>query len=292
MAQVSKKMGAPQDYERFLKRSAYWQNIWNPETGFLMPRKKDGSWKEPFDPFEGGYQGYIEGCAWSSLWFATHDVIGLANLMGGPDAYSDRLNMTFERTADQNFLKIHSYIDYGNQPSCQIAHLFNYVGKPWLSQYWARQVNEKAYGDVSYAKGLGVGDEDQGQMGGVSALMSMGLFSIRGATDTEPIYEITAPVFDTVTIHLNPDYYEGRQFEITTRNNSARNCYIQSARLNGKPLNQCWFDHRDFAKGAKLDMELGPKPNVRWGSDEAVWPPSESLPDPVAARDRPRVQLD
>ena len=91
----------------------------------------------------------------------------------------------------------------------ELAHLFNYAGKPWLSQYWVRQVSEIAYGDVSHAMGLGVGDEDQGQMGDVSALMSVGLFSIRGGCDKDPIYEITAPVFDQVTVHLHPKHYEG-----------------------------------------------------------------------------------
>ena len=64
--------------------------------------------------------------------------------------------------------------------------------------------------------------------------MSMGLFSTRGGCDKDPIYEITAPVFDTVTINLASEYYTGKKFVIKTKNNSAENCYIQSAKLEGQ----------------------------------------------------------
>ena len=285
LAQVVEKMGDAANHEYFLGRSKSWENIWNPETGYLMPRHRDGSWPENFDPFHGkGYKGYIEGNAWGHLWFNVHDVMGLCNRMGGEDYYCKRLEKGFKIDASRNFLHIGGYVDYGNQPSCQLAHLFNYAGKPWLSQYWVRQVNEKAYGDVQYNTGLGVGDEDQGQMGGVSALMSMGLFSIRGGCDKDPIYEITAPVFDQVTIHLDPEHYEGEQFVIRTVNNSVTNCYIQSASLDGQPHNKCWLYHRDFADGGELELTLGAKPNHEWGSMPGDWPPSESefAPEPVA----------
>lgn len=281
VAQAAAKMGDTRNHDYFLKRSGNWKNIWNPETGFLMPRHADGSWKDPFDPFEGGYQGYIEGNAWHYLWFSVHDVMGLSNLMGGAEIYSGTLDRILRKEERKNYLNLNGYVDFGNQPAVQIAHLFNYVGKPWLSQYWVRQVNAKAYGDIRYAKGLGVGDEDQGMMGGVSALMSMGLFSIRGCTARDPIYEITSPVFDTVTIHLDPDYYTGETFVVDAKNNSDENLYIQSAKLDGKPLTNCWFYHRDFADGGTLELVLGPEPNKQWGSAESGRPPSESKPNPV-----------
>jgi len=283
LAQVAAKMGDNANYQYFLGRSKSWENIWNPETGYLMPRHRDGSWLKNFDPFHGkGYKGYIEGNAWGHLWFNVHDVMGLCNRMSGPDYYCKRLEKGLKIDASRYFLHIGGYVDYGNQPSCQLAHLFNYAGKPWLSQYWARQVNEKAYGDVGYNTGLGVGDEDQGQMGGVSALMSMGLFSIRGCCGKDPIYEITAPVFDTVTIHLDADHYPGDKFTIRTTNNSAANCYIQSAKLDGAPLYKCWFFHRNYADGGTLELVLGPEPNRQWGSAEADRPPSESSPAPAS----------
>ena len=113
--------------------------------------------------------------------------------------------------------------------------------------------------------GYGGHDEDQGMMGSVSALMKIGLFSLRGTTAKDPIYEITAPEFDEVTINLDPRYYSGKTFTIKANNNAPENCYIQKAKLNGKALDNCWFYHSDFAKGGLLELWLGPKPNKQWG---------------------------
>jgi putative alpha-1,2-mannosidase len=187
--------------------------------------------------------------------------------MGGSDALSYKLNYAFEKAAPQDFVFGYSsgYVSYANQPGCSNAHVFNYAGKPWLSQYWVRRVNEQAYGAISPDKGYGGHDEDQGQMGGVSALMSLGLFSLRGTAATEPVYDITSPVFDKVTFNLDPAYYEGKKFVVKTYDNSPDNCYIQKAKLNDQPLNQFWFKHSDLAKGGILELWLGPEPNRDWG---------------------------
>lgn len=93
----------------------------------------------------------------------------------------------------------------------------------------------------------------------------MGLFSLKGTTDINPVYEITSPVFDEVKINLDQNYYPGKTFIIKTYNNSKENCYIQKAELNGIPLNQCWFAHAAFSKGGVLELWLGAEPNKNWG---------------------------
>jgi putative alpha-1,2-mannosidase len=126
-------------------------------------------------------------------------------------------------------------------------------------------MKEEVFGDTS-AEGGYNGDEDQGQMGALSALMAIGLFDVQGGASAEPRYEITSPVFDTVAIALDPRYYAGRTFTIRTRNNSPANVYIQSARLNGKPLEgRFWITHKEFAAGGTLEIDLGPGPNRSWG---------------------------
>jgi hypothetical protein len=157
--------------------------------------------------------------------------------------------------------------------------LFNYAGKPWLTQYWVRQVKEKAYGGVTPDLGYGGHDEDEGQMGGVSALMAMGLFAVQGTCGSDPIYDITSPIFDTVRIALDKKFYPGGEFRIITKNNSAANMYIQSATLNGLALDNCWFYHSQFAAGGTLELTLGPQPNMNWGIKQL--PPSDSRPVPV-----------
>lgn len=138
-----------------------------------------------------------------------------------------------------------------------------------------RKVNDRAYGGITPDKGYGGHDEDQGQMGGVSALMSMGIFSLRGTTALDPVYDITSPVFDEITIKLDPEYYSGEKFIIKTYNNSKDNMYIQKAQLNQKPLNQFWFHHSDFAKGGILELWLGSKPNKQWGVEKMPYASSQ-----------------
>ncbi|MDE5845965.1 MAG: glycoside hydrolase family 92 protein, partial [Muribaculaceae bacterium] len=140
-----------------------------------------------------------------------------------------------------------------------------HAGRPWLTQYWVRQVKEKAYGSISPSRGYGGHDEDQGQMSGVSALMAIGLFSINGGSAINPYYEITSPIFDEIIIKLDKEYYSGDEFRIKTYGNSDRNCYIQRAELNGRLHESFRIDHDDFAKGGVLELWLGDTPNEEWG---------------------------
>jgi putative alpha-1,2-mannosidase len=157
------------------------------------------------------------------------------------------------------------WVDYSNQPSLEMAHLFSHAGAPWLSQYWVRRVKEENFADTSPNGGYN-GDEDQGQMGSLGVLMAIGLFDIQGGAEVAPRYEITAPLFDRVTIHLDHRYYSGAAVVITTENNHPGNVYIQSATWNGKPLNdRFWITHQEFASGGTLDLRLGPQPNKNWG---------------------------
>jgi putative alpha-1,2-mannosidase len=126
-------------------------------------------------------------------------------------------------------------------------------------------VNEQAYGGITPDKGYGGHDEDQGQMGGISALTAIGLFSLNGTCSIDPVYDITSPVFDEIVIKLNNDYYPGKEFVIKTYNNSRKNCYIQKASLNGKDHHQFFFPHADLIKGGVLELWLGEQPNLSWG---------------------------
>ena len=264
LSQMALKMSKKKDAGYFLSRSAGWKNLYNPNEGLIFPKNKDGYWLHS-DPLSG--RGWIEANAWQGTWSVSHDIAGLAELMGGNDKLSEKLNVAFAKAEPTDFVFGYGggYVSYANQPGCSNAHVFNYAGKPWLSQYWVRQVNEQAYGGVTPDKGYGGHDEDQGQMGGVSALMSIGLFSLKGTTGINPIYEITSPVFDEVKIKLDQNYYPGESFIIKSNNNSDKNCYIQKAELNGESLEQCWFTHEDFAKGGVLELWLGAEPNKNWG---------------------------
>jgi len=271
LSQMAEDLGKREDVEAFRPWIDAWKPCFHPERKLLMARQQGDkdSWATD-DPLSG--RGWVEANAWQGTFGLSHDISGLAELMGGPDVLAGMLNHAFDQSVASDFVYTYGggYVSYANQPGCSNAHVFNHVDHPWLSQYWVRRVSRQAYGGTNPNIGYGGHDEDQGQMGGVSALMKIGLFSLRGTCSREPIYEITTPEFDEVTIHLDPRYYPGKEFRIRTYDNSKENIYIQQAKLNGKPLDNCWFYHQDFARGGQLELWLGPKPNKSWGKSP-VW---------------------
>jgi putative alpha-1,2-mannosidase len=255
LAQMAARMGKKKDAAYYQKRSSGWTELYRPDFQLIFPKDKNGKWMHN-NPLSG--EGWIEANSWQGTFAVPFDIPKLAELMGGNDSLCAKLNYAFEQSEKDDFVFGYGsgYVSYANQPGCSNAHVFNYAGKPWLSQYWVRKVNEQAYGAITPDAGYGGHDEDQGQMGGVSALMSLGLFSLKGTCSQEPVYELTAPVFDEITIKLHPDYNKGKQFKIIVHNNSAENCYIQRVQLNKKTLDGLRFTHRDFSNGGELDIWL------------------------------------
>ena len=276
LAQMAKTMGKLQDYEFFMKRSKNYRNLWNPESGYMQPRGEDGNWLPCFDPLELTEKGgFCESNSAIYSHYVPHDMAGLIELYGGAGQYIKRLNANFEKSEPYGFFRSNktkegNWTDYGNQPGTGMAHLFSYAGAPWLTQKWVRKV-KAAYSNVTPYGGYR-DDEDQGQMGALGVLMAIGLFEVDGGCAEKPFYEITSPLFDKVTIHLDNRYYSGKTFQIITKGNSTDNMYIQNASLNGKKWNKCWFYHEDFIKGGTLELKLGAKPNKKWGVEEL--PPS------------------
>jgi putative alpha-1,2-mannosidase len=134
---------------------------------------------------------------------------------------------------------------------------------------------EQAKSGVTPYSGYG-GDEDQGQMGALNVLMAIGLFSVNGGCSQEPFYEVTSPIFDRVILHLDERYHAGGTFVIEVERASAESLYIQSASLNGEPLDRPWFYHHDLMQGGTLRLVLGDIPNEEWGSRPEHAPPSMS----------------
>jgi predicted alpha-1,2-mannosidase len=264
LSQMALKMGRKKDHAYFAKRAEGWTKLFHPDLKLILPKDESGNWVHT-DLLSG--QGWVESNAWQGTWSVSHGIPKLANLMGGNDSLAGKLNFAFEKAAPEDFVFGYSdgYVSYANQPGCSNAHVFSHVQRPWLTQYWVRRVNEQAYGAITVDQGYGGHDEDQGQMSGVSALMSIGLFSLMGNNSITPKYEITSPVFDEIKIKLNSTYYDGKEFVIKTVDNSKENTYIQSATLNKEPLNTFWFTHEEFQKGGKLILQLGPRPNKTWG---------------------------
>ncbi|MDR1880997.1 MAG: GH92 family glycosyl hydrolase [Tannerellaceae bacterium] len=260
LSQMAVRMGKKRDAAYYLKRSAGWEKLFDAGQRLIFPKDTAGNWLHT-DPLNG--HGWIEANSWQATWSVSHAIPRLAQLMGGNDTLCDKLNYAFEQSAKDDFVFGYGggHISYANQPGCSNAHVFNYAGKPWLSQYWVRRVQAQAYGSTTPNHGYGGHDEDQGQMGGVSALMAIGLFSLQGTCSADPSYELTSPIFDEITIRLNPRYYTGKEFRIKVNGNSPDNDYIQKIQLNGQPYHHIRLLHSDYAKGGLLELWLGDKPN-------------------------------
>ena len=295
LAQMAKVLNKDGDNKMLIKRAANYRNIYDSSSGWMRGRTLDGNWIEPFDPlvYEGDYKdplgsGFVEATAAAATWFVPHDLAGLAELMGGKDIAARRLNQSF-LIAKQHGFVAHNYrgdnfvssyrrrafINYGNQPSMQTGYIFNYFGQPWLTQKWVREVIDEVYSDNDPQHGYS-GDEDQGLMGALCVLMKIGLFEMKGGAEINPSYDLSSPIFDQITIHLDKDYYQGVNFKIDVLNNSPKNKFIQSVKLNGKPVNQSWLYHKDLVKGGNLEYVLGDEPNYDWGTALESLPSSMS----------------
>lgn len=291
VSQMAFALGKMEDYHYFKQRAYSYQNVFDPSVGFVRRKFADSSWVEDFkalgeDQVAWLGPGYVEGNAWQYTYFVPHDMAGLIQLMGNAE-FNNRLEEGFRVSAAHKFnsenLGSNSLtgmgvlpVNHGNQPNMHAAYLFNYSGKPWLTQYWVSEIMEQYYGDDPYGGWLG--DEDQGQMGAWYVMSAMGLFEMDGGAAVDPVYEIGSPRFEKITILLDPNYYPGGEFIIEAKNTSKENKYIQSAKLNGKTLSKPWFYHSELISGGKLQLKMGAKPNKEWGSKPEDAPPSMSNP--------------
>jgi predicted alpha-1,2-mannosidase len=281
VSQMAKALGKKKEYELFIKRAGNYKNVWDTATKYIRMKHKDGSWVQDWTPycctsFSG--TGYLEGNAWQYSFFNPHDVQGILNLMG-KEEFNHRLEDGFVKSTKFNFnaegdLYDRVPINHGNQPNMQAAWLFNYSGKPWLTQNYTREIMNRYYGSTAIHGWLG--DEDEGQMGAWFVMAAMGLFQTNGGASLKPFYEIGSPLFEKATIALDPKYYPGKTFTIEAKNVSDKNRYVQSATLDGKPLTKPWFYHAELVDGGSLVLQMGPEPNKEWGSKPADAPPSMS----------------
>ncbi len=270
LAQLAKALGKDEDHELFMKRSKFYRNVYNPKTGFMSPKKANGEWVPDFDPQLSGGVGsrmyFAENNSWIWTFNVLHDVEGLIGLMGGEEHFVVRLDQLFNeptKIAKWQFMGqfpdasgLHGMFPAGNEPAFHVPYLYNYAGQPWRTQYRIRQVLDLWFDDSP----LGLpGDEDGGAMCAWYVLSAMGFYPVTPGTG---IYAIGSPLFETVEIEL-PDK---NTFTIEAKNNSKRNKYIQSAKLNDKEINRPWLTHDEIMNGGNLILEMGERANKSWGT--------------------------
>ena len=267
VAQIAKALGKDEDHTYFLNRSKAYRHLFDPETGFMRGKNKEGTaWREPFDPKHSAHRkqaDYTEGNAWQHSWFVLHDPLALKNMFGGEEAFTNKLEQLFTESSEINGDDVSPDISgligqyaHGNEPSHHIAYLFNYANKPWRTQYWVREILKTQYNNTP--DGLS-GNEDCGQMSAWYVLSAIGLYAVDPASGE---YQIGSPVFTKTTLKLA----DNKIFTIIAEKTSDENRYIQSATLNGNKFNRTSITHSELIKGGTLHFKMGKTPNKNWGT--------------------------
>ncbi|WP_103070610.1 GH92 family glycosyl hydrolase [Aquimarina sediminis] len=269
VAQMAKALGKHDDYDYFLKRSSGYSHLFDPKTGFMRGKSRDGKeWHEPFDPKFSAHRvhaDYTEGNAWQHSWFVPHDVEGLIKLYGDESKFISKLEQLF--TEDSKIIGDNISVDitglvgqyaHGNEPSHHIAYMFNKANAPWRTQYWVNTILKTQYN--TSPNGLS-GNEDCGQMSAWYIFSSLGIYPMNPASGE---YQIGSPIFEKSTIKFS----ENTTFVIEAENVSDKNIYIQSATLNGKEFNRPYITHQELVQGGTLHFVMGDTPNKNWGVKE------------------------
>lgn len=266
VAQWARLLGKQDDYQELMRLSKAWEPLFDPHLKLVRPKTAEGLFIDPFDPSQ-PWRGFQEGNAWQYTYFVPHDPQALIKRVG-QQTFNNRLDSTFTlsqkalfgggATIDA-FAGIGGVYNHGNQPNLHVSWLFNFSGRPSLTQKWVRAICNQFYGTEGI-HGYGFGqDEDQGQLGAWYVMAGMGLFDVKGLTDTRPVFGVGSPLFNRITIQTSSRYHSGKKFVIEAKNNSPENSYIQHMELNGKKLTAPFLPFAEVMKGGKLVLQMGSK---------------------------------
>lgn len=269
VAKVAKLLGKKDDYEYFFNRSRSYKKYYDPETRFLRAVDTDGKFRLPFNPFfaEHRTNDYTEGNAWQYTFLVPHDVKGLIKLFGSDKAFMSKLDSLFfvegwaGDNASPDMSGMTGQYAHGNEPSHHVIYMYNYAGRPDKAAPMLRKMLNEMY--LDQPDGLS-GNEDVGQMSAWYILSSVGLYQV------DPVggrFVIGSPLFDKATVNVGG----GKTFTVVAKNNSDKNIYVQSARLNGKTLKNSYVDFNDICRGGTLELVMGPKPS-KWATTTACRP--------------------
>jgi predicted alpha-1,2-mannosidase len=278
--QLAKALNKPQEeIDLYAKRSQNYKNLFDPSSGLMRGKNKDGSFQSPFNPFKWG-DAFTEGNSWHYSWSVFHDVQGLIDLMGDEDNFVAKLDSVFElppifddsyyggvihEIREMQIANMGQYA-HGNQPIQHMIYLYNYAGAPWKTQYWARETMNRMYQPTPDGY---CGDEDNGQTSAWYIFSALGFYPVCPSVNE---YVLGAPLFEKAIIQLE----NGNTIEITAPNNSDDNRYVQKLMIDGQEYSKNYLIHEELMNGAKLDFEMTNTPNKTRGTNKESFPYSFS----------------
>ena len=255
MSELARMLGKEDDRNKYLEQSESYRNIWDTEFNWFRPRGADGRflpWPEK-GRLKSGY-GSVESNPFQQGWFVPHNIDGLVELIGGRETAIAELDYMFENTPSD--FSWNDFYNHSNEPVQHIPFMYNRLQEPWKTQKWTRYICENAY--KTGVNGM-VGNDDVGQMSAWYVLAAAGIHPI---CPGETRFELMTPLFKQVVFNLD----NNKTFTISAENNSPKNTYIHSAKLNGAVYNKCYIDYSDMINGGKLELILGDTPNINWGN--------------------------
>ena len=277
IARLAKALGKDDLAEKYFNRSQNWTNVFDPATGFMRGRTADGNWVTPFGENEINsinFNEYTEANAWQYNFFVLHNVPGLVAKLGGDDKFTARLDEMFDTTKTipnlaliPDVTGVIGMYSHGNEPDHHVAYLYSYAGQPWKTQPRVRQIASLLYTNTP---GGICGNDDCGQTSAWYVFTALGFYPVDPASGN---YVLGSPLFDKLTLKLDPKFAKGKTFTVVAKNNSATNPYIQSATLNGQPFTRSWISQADIVSGGKLVLTMGPTPNKNFGAAPQDRPP-------------------
>jgi predicted alpha-1,2-mannosidase len=259
IAQLARLSGNDELHEEYMRRAGGYRRVFDAGTGFMRPRKRDGTWRAEFNSMATHGQGFIEGNAWNYSLYVPHDVDTLVALLGGPERFGRHLDELFEmELADEHIAHteditrdgiIGNYV-HGNEPGHHIAYLYNWSDRPWRTQERVRMIMDTMYGPG--VDGL-CGNDDAGQMSAWYIFSSLGFYPVCPGS---PRYEIGSPRVEQATLHLE----NGNVLRIQTRNQSAKNVFVQKVEVNGRTINRRYLAHDELTAGGDITFFMGSRP--------------------------------
>lgn len=264
LAQIARYLGRTADYDSLMRRSHNYLNLWNPAIGYFAPKNEHGAWIEPFDPElcdgYGARSWFAEVNACVHVFHVQHDIGQMIRLMGGPEAFVQRLDEAYNRGPAIGKWKfmgrmpdatgLQGLLPAGNEPAFHIPWLYNYAGAAWKTQHRVRQIADVWFDDRP--TGLS-GDEDGGALTAWYVFAAMGFYPVNPASGE---YALSAPLFERIEIALPG----GKRFVIEAPGASERNKYIRAATFDGQPLSRPFLTHEQIAGGGVLRFELAAEP--------------------------------
>jgi predicted alpha-1,2-mannosidase len=274
IARVAQAMDREDVADTFFKRATSWRNTFDPATGFMRARKRDGSFREPFDPTTSGYgSDYTEGNAWQYSWYVPQDIAGLAQAHGGEDKLLARLDQVFDAKVDpkifahmEDITGLIGWYAHGNEPSHHVAYLYAAAGQPWRTQQRLGGIMKSQY--APRPDGL-AGNDDLGQMSAWYVFTALGFYPVAPGSNE---YIIGRPFLPRATLNLP----NGKHFTVIAEGLDDAHPYIERALLNGKPLQRAFLRHEEILAGGELRFTMQAESNREWPGAGAERPYSMS----------------